>query len=199
MSIDSTKTDTAPAATEPLHVLEPVQTIEASIETTTPLVDSPANQDEPPMRPSQPTEKFDLHRIKSIVAKDSQKKEVVANRRSKLEDESGEPLGIPLGRKLPNFSLHQESLGSMLREKLTRPLSLLAKLPAPLRPVTVAILSALLTILVLLAFNSSTTKSTEPLASTPEPITATAPAAHALSSGTDDSVKATIIDLPEGR
>ncbi len=186
--------------TEPLHsIVEPFLEFDEEQSPTAPLNESPANQDIPPARPTQPTEKFDLHRIKSIVAKDSQRKEVVAHRRSQLEDESGEPLGHNAGKLLPQITMNQTSLGTSARTFATAPLTLLSKLPTPLRPVAVAVISAIVTVLVLVAFNSGTPRSTtNPTEETTEP-TAAAPASSSSDAVEADSATPTLVGLPEGR
>jgi len=180
-------------------VIEPTKVESVEQAAPTPFADMPANQDETPSRSPHPTEKFDLDRIKSIVAKDSQRKETTSQRRSKVEAESGEPREGQKRKALPPISVHRSSGKGALLNALRVPTALLAKLPTPLRPVAVAVVSAALTIVALVTFNSSEPRTPSSLATSSQTV-ATAPQANedANSEGVE-VVAPSIVDLPEGR
>lgn len=188
--------DATPASAAELN------TVDTSEEpTSTTFVDEPANQDTPPTRSANPTETFDLERIKSIVAKDSQRKESSSQRRSKPEGDSRQSgVGTKRSTALP-ISVHRSSTKSLVLNVLQTPIALLAKLPSPLRPVAVAVVSAALTVTFLIISQSggahaprSTTKSPHP------PSNATAPESTENSTSEQgEVVRPTIIDLPEGQ
>jgi serine/threonine protein kinase len=167
-------------------------------------LEEPANDDPAPSTPSpratQPTEKLDLDRIKSIVAKDSQRREHVQQRRTQIETESGEPLGVTkqMRRELfPKAPVNIGFGGSGPKVFLASMLDALSGLPTPKRVARVAGVSALLTVGVLSIFSGSNGKqqlARAPRADTREQIAA--PAEEAVSA---DSPNSFFQSLPEGR
>lgn len=140
---------TSAAVSEESTTLDSPEEVELSFE-------EPANTDPSPSTPSpratQPTEKLDLDRIKSIVAKDSQRRENVQQRRSQIETESGEPLGPPKQQRRELFPSAPVKIGfgeSGPKAMLRASLSSLSRLPIPKRIALVAGTSALLTVAIL--------------------------------------------------
>jgi serine/threonine protein kinase len=166
--------------------------------------EEPANTDQAPPAPSpratQPTEKLDLDRIKSIVAKDSQRRDNVQQRRSRIEAEAGEPLGVTkqLRRELfPRAPSKVGFGGSGPKQFLTTVLDSLTQLPMPKRVAVVAGVSAILTVALISIFSGSGNK--QPRAKQPRPTTqeqAPAPAAAEVSAESPNSF---FQSLPEGR
>jgi serine/threonine-protein kinase len=143
------------ALDEESTMLDSSEEIELSFE-------APANTDPTPSAPSpratQPTEKLDLDRIKSIVAKDSQRREHVQQRRSQIETESGEPLGAPKQLRRDLFPSAPVKIGlgqSGPKAFLPAILNALSILPMPKRVALVAGTSALLTVAILSMFSGT--------------------------------------------
>jgi serine/threonine protein kinase len=127
-------------------------TLESPDEIENPF-DEPANTDPTPLTPSpratQPTEKLDLDKIRNIVAKDSQRREHVNQRRSHIETESGGPLGPRKGPRRELFPGAPVKIGfgkSAPKDLLRASLSSLSRLPMLKRVALVAGTSALLTV-----------------------------------------------------
>jgi hypothetical protein len=116
-----------------------------------------------------------------------------------LEEESGESLGYTGGKMLPQIAMNQATLGGTVRSLATVPLTLLAKVPTPLRPVVVAIVSAIVTVLVLVAFNSGSSPSTNSQGEDVAELTTSAPMSNTSDTVVEDSATTTLVSLPEGR
>lgn len=164
-----------PPATEKAPITEAAsQRNEAQTEATTTLeepgemelpLEEPANTDpapsRPPTRATQPTEKLDLDRIKNIVAKDSQRRDHVQQRRSQLESESGEPLGVSKRLRQELFPTSPATRGfrsARSRLSLAAALDALTLLPMPKRVAIVAGVSALITVTLLSVVSGSGAK-----------------------------------------
>jgi len=207
MSIDTTKTQVAPSVAnstvnsspllEESSARDSAEEIELSLE-------EPANTDRapstPPPRATQPTEKLDLDRIKSIVSKDSQRREHVQQRRSQIETEAGEPLGVTKQMRRDPFPRTPVKVGfggSGPKVFLSSALEALSRLPTPKRVALVAGVSALLTVGVLSIVSGQSGKkqiSTATRSTTQEP----APVAPA-DEVSADSPNSFFQSLPEGR
>jgi serine/threonine protein kinase len=207
VSIDTTKTQVAPSVAnsivnsaalyEESSELDSAEEIELSLE-------EPANTDRapstPPARATQRTEKLDLDRIKSIVSKDSQRREHVQQRRSQIETESGEPLGMTkqLRRDLfPSAPVEIDIGASGPKALLSSMLDALSRLPTPKRVALVAGVSALLTVGVLSMVSVPSGKRQLSTATRPnvqEPVLA-APVEEVSA----DSPNSFFQSLPEGR
>lgn len=189
---------TSAALTEEASELNSVEEIELSLE-------DPANTDPapstPPARATQRTEKLDLDRIKSIVAKDSQRREHVQHRRTQIETESGEPLGVTKQLRQDLFPKAPVKIGfgsSGPQVLLSSMLDALSRLPTAKRVALVAGVSALITVGVLsLASGSSGKKqiSTAHHSDTQEQL----PAAPSEEDVSADSPNSFFQSLPEGR
>jgi serine/threonine protein kinase len=207
VSVGTTKTHVAPSVVnstvtsatsrEESSELDSAEEIELSLE-------EPANSDRapstPPARATQPTEKLDLDRIKSIVSKDSQRREHVQQRRSQIETESGEPLGVTKQMRRDLFPRTPAKLGfgaSGPKVFLSSMLEALSQLPTPKRIALVAGVSALFTVGVLSMVSAPSGKKQTPTATrsnTQEPALA-APVEEVSS----DSPNSFFQSLPEGR
>lgn len=188
-------------------VAAPIETSDVTAEEAHEIelpLEEPANTDSVPARPSnratQPTEKLDLDRIKNIVAKDSQRREHVQQRRSQLETESGEPLGVSkkLRRELFRDPRAKGSLGwSRPRVSIASALTALTLLPAPKRIALVAGLSALVTVGLLSVLSGSSAK--RPVAKPAQVASQESAPAPAIEETSADSPSSFFQALPEGR
>lgn len=166
------------------------------------LLDEPANTDSTTASMTASTSassgNLDLERIKEIVAKDSKRKEATSDRRSQLLSEQGGAVG-PV--REPDPSRQRASAANALMQTA---LTFLRGLSSPVRSLVIGLVSAVLTIVVLVAYETiSSSHSPSASDSTSAPSDSSSEPSNDTTSNPNsneaDTAMLSLLDLPAGR